>query len=262
MFELSDIRRISMVGTGNVATHLARVLTKAQVRIIDIYSPQQAHAKTFSLSFGCHIASSLQELSTDTDLILLCVPDNQVSAVGAQLSPGSAIIAHTSGIVGLDKLQVGNAKTGVFYPLQTFSKQRIVDFSNVPMCIESNDAETFGKLTQLAYKISNKVVAISSPEREILHLTAVMVNNFTNMLYGMAHDILDNHELSFDLLLPLIRETASKVMEMKPAEAQTGPARRNDDLTMTRHMELLDKFPHYREIYQLITDHIIKKYHE
>jgi predicted short-subunit dehydrogenase-like oxidoreductase (DUF2520 family) len=262
MFELNDIRTVSLVGTGNVATHLARALLKAQVRLLDVYSPHRAHVVEFARAFGCNPVSSLQDLTTDVDLVLLCVPDDQVSKAGTALSTGRAIIAHTSGIVGLDRLKPVGTKTGVFYPVQTFSKKRAVNFSAVPMCIESHDPETFDKLTQLAYKISNNVVAISSSERELLHLTAVMVNNFTNVLYSMANDILNEHKLNFDLLLPLIQETAAKVAEMSPTEAQTGPARRNDSLTLTRHRELLNRFPHYQEIYDLITKHIIKTYHE
>ncbi len=257
-----EIRHVSFVGSGNVATHLARALQKADVQIDEVFSPNPEHALEFSRSFRCRFISDIPELSSDTDLILLCVPDNQVTTTAHAIAPGRAIVAHTSGISNLSQISDIPHKTGVFYPLQTFSKQREVSFTDIPFCIEASDLHTKETLTQLAYLLSNKVVGISSAERELLHLTAVMVNNFTNSLYGMAHEILLENKLDFNLLVPLIRETALKVAEMPPHLAQTGPARRKDENTLMRHRELLKDFPHYQQLYQLLTDQIIKIYHE
>lgn len=262
MKELTEIQSISFVGSGNVATHLAQAFQLAHLQIQEVYSPNEQHALAFSKMFKCTKVKSPNLISSDADLILLCVPDTQVALVAKQISRGRAIIAHTSGIVPLSGIQGNGCCTGVFYPLQTFSLGRMVDFLEIPICIEGNETHTNDMLTRLAYKLSNKVVSVTSPEREMLHLTAVMVNNFSNMLYGMAHEILEENHLDFKLLLPLIRETASKVVEMSPKEAQTGPARRKDLTTIQRHHDLLTQFPHYQQLYQLITDQIIKKHHE
>jgi len=260
--EITEIQSISFVGSGNVATHLAHAFQSADRHIHEVYSPHHSHALDFARKFNCVSRKSIQQLSSDVDLMLLCVPDSQISEVSELILPGRAIVAHTSGIEPLASLSDKIRQTGVFYPLQTFSKDRKVDFRVVPLCIEGKQASTFELLTQLAYKLSNKVVAISSPERAMLHLTAVMVNNFSNKLYGMAHEILERNQLDFNLLLPLIQETAHKMEEMSPEEAQTGPARRNDENTISRHREMLKEFPQYQQLYQLITDEIIKKTHE
>jgi len=257
-----EIRNVNFVGSGNVATHLARALQKADVQIGEVFSPTRTNAMEFSRSFQCGFIEDISQLSSDTDLILLCVPDNQVATTAHAISPGRAIVAHTSGIINLSQISDIPHKTGVFYPLQTFSKQREVSFTDIPFCIEASDLHTKGALTQLAYLLSNNVVGISSAERELLHLTAVMVNNFTNRLYGMAHEILFENNLDFNLLAPLIRETALKVAEMPPHLAQTGPARRKDENTLMRHRELLKNFPQYQQLYQLLTEQIIKTYHE
>jgi predicted short-subunit dehydrogenase-like oxidoreductase (DUF2520 family) len=262
MNDFSEIRSVSFVGSGNVATHLSAALLQSGIQIREVFSLNESHAEAFSKKTKCSIVSKLNHLDPDIDLILLCVPDHQVKKVAGGLAPGKAIIAHTSGIVSLIEIKSDTHPTGVFYPLQTFSKNRTINFQEIPFCIEGETHHTSEMLTQLAYKLSNKVVTVASSQREILHLTAVMVNNFSNMLYGMAHEILLENNLDFKLLTPLIRETANKVTEMTPQEAQTGPARRKDETTIQRHQELLQGFPHYQELYQLITDHIIKKHHE
>ncbi len=262
MNDLVEIRNVSFVGSGNVATHLAAALLQIGIQIKEVFSLNESHAEAFSKKTKCGIVKSLNQLDPDSDLILLCVPDHQVKKVAGYLAPGKAIIAHTSGIVSLNEIKSDTHPTGVFYPLQTFSKNKKVNFREIPFCIEGDTHHTSEILTQLAYKLSNKVVAVLTSQREILHLTAVMVNNFSNMLYGMAHEILLENNLDFNLLTPLIRETANKVTEMTPQEAQTGPARRNDETTIQRHKELLKSFPQYQELYQLITEHIIKKHHE
>ncbi len=257
-----EIRHVSFVGSGNVATHLARALQKAEIEIDGVFSPTASHAMEFSKAFNCRLVHDIHDLSSGTDLILLCVPDNQVAATAHAIAPGRAIVAHTSGIVNLSQISTISHPTGVFYPLQTFSKQREVSFTDIPFCIEASDQHTKEALTQLAYLLSNRVAEISSEDRALLHLTAVMVNNFTNRLYGMAHEILTENNLDFNLLVPLIRETALKVAQMPPHQAQTGPARRKDEITLMRHRELLKDFPHYQQLYQLLTDQIIKIYHE
>ena len=146
--------------------------------------------------------------------------------------------------------------------MQTFSKSREVEFTNIPVCIEGSDETTTNLLIDLAKKISNNVVMLNSEQRQYLHLTAVTVNNFSNLMYNLAHDVLIEKEIDFSLLLPLIQETALKVHIINPSEAQTGPARRNDKSTINKHLELLNNYPDYKEVYRLLSNQLIRKYHD
>ncbi len=153
-----------------------------------------------------------------------------------------------------------HARRGVFYPLQTFSLDRELDMSKSPFCIEAIQEKDELQLIELANLLSKSVYKISSEQRKYLHLTAVMVSNFSNHLYHLAHDILETKALDFDLLLPLIIETASKVHEITPGEAQTGPARRKDHQTMRKHLEMLADFPEYAELYRLLSGQILRRH--
>jgi len=168
------------------------------------------------------------------------------------------LVVHTSGSVAMEALSEKNRK-GVFYPLQSFSKNSEVDFSEIPMCIEAQNESDLGLLNQLGNSISNNVLAVSSEKREKIHLSAVIVNNFVNYLYQVGNDLMQEQSLSFDLLKPLILETANKINTLAPAEAQTGPAKRNDKKTIEKQLHLLKDSP-YKDIYQDITNSILKKY--
>ena len=158
----------------------------------------------------------------------------------------------------MEALSKRNRK-GVFYPLQTFSKNREVNFNTIPICIEAKEEADLELLTNLGNSLSEKVVEIDSDERSKLHLAAVFVNNFVNHLYAIGDDILGNNELSFDLLHPLIEETASKVKTLSPSEVQTGPARRGDQKTIEKHLHLLTEGPE-SELYQQLTESLMKKF--
>ena len=165
---------------------------------------------------------------------------------------------HTSGSVAINELQT--KRKGVFYPLQTFSKDVAVDFSNIPVCIEANNAADLKTLNGLASQLTNSVHEISSEQRIKLHLAAVFINNFSNHLYQIAHQICKDDAISFELLKPLIQETANKIRILNPEEAQTGPAMRNDILTMQRHLSDL-KDPIHKKLYQMLSESI-KQAHE
>jgi predicted short-subunit dehydrogenase-like oxidoreductase (DUF2520 family) len=145
---------------------------------------------------------------------------------------------------------------GVFYPLQTFSKSREISFSDIPICIEANQSSTLLKLQQLAGTLSSSVHPINSEERKTLHLAAVFANNFVNHLYSIGSEILQENNLSFDLLKPLIRETAAKIETLHPLEAQTGPARRNDQGVINAQLKLLQDQPEFQKIYSFVTESI------
>jgi predicted short-subunit dehydrogenase-like oxidoreductase (DUF2520 family) len=171
------------------------------------------------------------------------------------------VVAHTSGIVEMKVLEKFE-HFGVFYPLQTFSKSRSVEMASVPFCIEGNDEESWKKLFKLAKKLSHSVQYLNSSERKQIHLAAVFVNNFTNHLYAKAEKLLEEKNINFEILLPLIQETAAKLNHLQPCDAQTGPARRKDLNTIKIHSEMLKNNPELLEIYELFSHQILNKYHD
>jgi predicted short-subunit dehydrogenase-like oxidoreductase (DUF2520 family) len=148
---------------------------------------------------------------------------------------------------------------GIFYPLQTFSKQKKVDFEEIPICLEANKYEVLQQLERLAGSLSRKVYFLDSKQRKAIHLAAVFACNFTNLMYRIAEDLVTESDLNFDILRPLIKETAAKVQEHSPREVQTGPAARNDRKIIEEHLKALENHPEYKEIYQLLTTEIVNK---
>lgn len=256
-----SIQSVSFVGSGNVATHLAIALNKIGVEVVEVFSYHTENSKSFAKKLDCSIIESLQNMKLTADITILAVPDGKIQEISSQLPDNDSIIVHTSGITEMSAID-GRKRFGVFYPLQTFSKERKVDMSEVPFCVEANNADDLLILKDLASRLSKNVNEVNSEQRKLLHLTAVLVSNFSNHMYNLAHEILANKNIDFDFLLPLIQETAQKVKDIKPGQAQTGPARRNDISTIDEHMEMLNAFPEYREIYKLLSEQIIKKYNE
>lgn len=257
----NSIQTISFIGSGNVATHLASALQKAGHQIVEVFSPDAKNANRFAEQFDCLFVDSLKNLNTKVDLLIIAVPDAKVEDVARMLPLFDGIVVHTSGITGIDVLE-GVENYGVFYPLQTFTRDREMDISDAPFCIESSSKEVGEKLIKLAGEISHSVQLVNSEQRKHLHLAAVMVSNFTNHLYGISHDFLESKQLDFAILLPLIRETSAKVQDISPEKAQTGPARRNDEPTLKSHLKMLENSPEQQSLYHLFSEQIKKKYNE
>ena len=190
-------------------------------------------------------------------IYIISISDNAISNFSKTLSLKGKLVVHTSGSVPLNELK-GNFKKGVFYPLQTFTKEKKIKFKNIPICIETESNDQLLKLEKLASAISKNVYIIDSKQREKLHLSAVFVNNFTNHLYSIADKICIENKIPFEILFPLIKETAKKIRVMPPNESQTGPAKRNDTRTIKHQLEQLSD--NQKEIYTVLTKSIIKKY--
>ncbi len=261
MTSLNQISTVSIIGSGNVATALGIALFNTGINILEVYSPNINNSKLLAKKIKSNYVENIEDINTVSDLYIIATPDKEISGVITNLKGITGILAHTSGSQPLEVLIGNNQRYGVFYPLQTFTKNKTVDFSEVPICIEGSDNSTSELLIALANKISNNVVPLNSEQRQYLHLTAVAVNNFTNQLYYHAHTVLSEKGIDFSLLHPLIKETASKISEINPSEAQTGPARRNDKSTINKQLELLDDYPEFKDIYKLLSDQIIKKYY-
>ncbi|MGZ3754232.1 MAG: Rossmann-like and DUF2520 domain-containing protein [Mucilaginibacter sp.] len=250
--------RITIIGSGNVATHLAAALKNSGHLIVQVYSRNIQNAALLAYHVKAEAVDRLDALNTETDLFIIAVKDDIIGPVAEQLAGYQKLMVHTSGATDLFTLLAFSDDVGVFYPLQTFSKNREVDFLLVPLCIEGATTEITSLLTHLAQTISNKVYTITSEKRKILHLAAVFACNFPNYLYAIAQQLLAQQHMEFDMLKPLIMETAEKVQQNLPAQVQTGPAVRHDEITMDFHLKLLNNQPELQEIYTLLSQGIIK----
>ena len=247
---------IVFLGFGNVNFHLINTLYKHNKdSVIQVYNRSEINLNK-ELS-KIPFTTDLSKIK-EADLYIIGIPDDAIAAFSETLPLKNKLVVHTSGSVSMEALSKRNRK-GVFYPLQTFSKNREVNFNTIPICIEAKEEADLELLTNLGKSLSEKVVEIDSDERSKLHLAAVFVNNFVNHLYAIGDDILGNNELSFDLLHPLIEETASKVKTLSPSEVQTGPARRGDQKTIEKHLHLLKEGPE-SELYQQLTESLMKKF--
>ena len=250
--------RITIIGSGNVATHLAAAFKNAGHNIVQVYSRDLQNAALLAYHVKAEPVDNLQSISPETDIFVIAVKDDAIGLVAEQLAVHQKLIVHTSGATDMYALRAFTDNAGVFYPLQTFSKTKEVDFRNVPLCIEATSEIITKQLEELAQTISNKVYRIDTAQRKTLHLAAVFACNFPNYLYNIAQQILAEQWLDFELLRPLIMETAQKVQERLPADVQTGPAVRNDQNTMNNHLALLQNEPELKQIYSMLSQGIIK----
>lgn len=244
-----------ILGTGNLATHLIKTFLKAKnVRLVQVFNHHSDSLEPFRPFTST--TTDIQKLKK-ADVYLLALKDDVIEEVALKLSEKGGLIAHTSGSVSMDVLNTFE-NHGVFYPLQSFSKNRPVDFEEIPVCLEANSVDNLKILKKLALGISDNVLEINSKQRRNLHLAAVFINNFTNHFYSLGSELCRENGLSFELLKPLIKETASKIETLSPIDAQTGPALRNDIKTINSHLKMLG--PEQQQIYKLLT-HSIQNLH-
>ncbi|WP_298904529.1 Rossmann-like and DUF2520 domain-containing protein [uncultured Psychroserpens sp.] len=243
---------VVILGAGNVAHHLYKAFSSSEkVTIKQWYNRSLSTIESFKNEVD--ITDDINNL-VQADIYLIAVSDDAIGELSSQLPFENRFVVHTSGSVSAYDLDKKNRR-GVFYPLQTFSKSATVDFSQVPICLETLMRKDYSQLKEVATAISSITKRVNSDQRAALHLAAVFVNNFTNQLYRVAHEITESQGAEFDLLKPLILETANKVQEHSPYKAQTGPAKRNDKKTIKRHLKLLDN-DHHKELYKLLTSSI------
>lgn len=254
-------KKVVILGSGNVATHLSVALKKADYSIIQVYSRSELNAATLAKNLDCCFTTSINELNNSADYYIYALTDSVLADVINQVEIYSGIHLHTAGSVTIDVFRQKFKHFAVLYPLQTFSKQKEVDFSRVPLFIEASDDYTTNSVRYLAEKLSEKCYLANSEQRLKLHIAAVFACNFSNYFYNIAAGLLHESKIPFDVLKPLILETALKIQTLHPAEAQTGPARRNDITTMESHLNLLnDKVLH--ETYQSLSEQISKLYND
>ncbi len=261
---MSKELKIILIGAGNVGFHLGKKLHEVGLEIKQVYSRKISKAKRLSKILKCEAIQKLDNISTGADLYILAVPDSAIEKVAADLSnkiPKSKLVVHTSGATPSTVLKPYFKNYGIFYPLQTFSIGREVNFENIPICIDSNLKKHRTLLERLGKLISQNVHQINDRERAILHVAAVFVNNFSNNLFTIGEKITSTENLPFDILKPLIKETVDKISQHSPSTMQTGPAKRGDEITIELHLKYLEKnFPEFIKVYQTMTQNINSKF--
>jgi len=254
--------KILIIGAGKVGTSLAILLDKAGYTIEGIVSGTQESASRLGKLMGCSFSTDLLT-DLNVDFVIVSVPDHLLKEVLGELTSydSSTTVIHTAGSYSIEMFP-GNTsyRKGIIYPLQTFTHDRRAYLDDIPLFIEADSDETLGLIHNLASDISDQVVHIEYDQRQKLHLAAVFVCNFVNHMYFAGEKILEDTGIRFGVLEPLIRETFLKAIELGPEQSQTGPAIRNDKITLEKHLKLLSFSPEFWKIYSEITDSIMKNY--
>lgn len=241
-----------MIGAGNLATNLGKALQNAGHDIVQVYSRTWEHAQQLATIIGGAATDDLDSIVDTADVYIFSLKDSALGDVVPKVSKGKAekLMIHTAGSMPMSCFEGMAVHYGVLYPMQTFSKQREVDFRSIPCFIEGNDSLAKQNIRALAESISGRVYEMSSDDRRFLHLAAVWVCNFTNHCYEVSAEILRKHDVPFDVMLPLIDETAAKVHGMEPIDAQTGPAVRFDDNVIRAQAALMRDNPILKDLYE------------
>lgn len=270
--------KIVLIGAGNLATHLGKALHAAGHDMLQVFSRTMQSAETLASLLDAEPLTDIAQVRDDADVYIFSVKDSALVQLVAQLCRHEAdglgedgavnalrkakkgelerVFLHTAGSMPMSVFKGMAQHYGVLYPMQTFSKQREVDFSIIPCFVEANDEFAQKQIEGLAREISGRVYQLSSEDRKYLHLSAVFACNFANHCYAISQELLEEHGIPFDVMLPLINETAAKVHEMKPKDAQTGPAVRYDENVIGKQSKLLENHPHFKKVYDSMSKSI------
>ena len=256
--------RITLIGAGRVATQLALAL-HTQHQIVQVYSRNLQHAQRVADKVHTQAIDQVEQLNSQTDLVIIAVSDQAIEPIiqSIKVYLPQCLIVHTSGSTALSIIEHHHKRAGVFYPLQTFSFEREVNWSETPLFVEASQQQDVELLTTLANSLSNNVYQYSSKQRQTLHLAAVFACNFSNYCYDMAKQIVDAEQVDFSLLYPLILETAEKATHNEPKQMQTGPAMRGDQNILNMHAQLLaaSNREDLTQVYALMSEGISKRHH-
>lgn len=257
-----SIQNICLIGSGNVAWVLGKALSDKGINISQVYSRNEQRVSELAAHLNSEGISQLAKLKTDADLYLLAISDDAINPVAKQLSSvlntQTSLIAHTSGTKASTSLLPFH-KASCFYMPQSMTKGTAVDFSKVPFCIFSNEKQSEKILDELAKKLSEFVFVINDEQKQILHISAVMLNNFANHWFGESYAIMKKNNIPFDVLQPLLKMTYEKARDNDPFDVQTGPAKREDHKTIEKHIDHLSDDPELQLLYKAMTERIIKK---
>ncbi len=252
---------VVFIGAGNLATNLARAMCRAGYDIRQVYSRTEESARALAESVHAHWTTALDAVTNDATLYIVALKDAVLAELLPQIAAGKddALLVHTAGSIPMEVWQEYAVRYGVFYPMQTFSKQREVDFGEIPLFVEAACSEDATWLKEVASTLSGKVYEATSEQRKSLHLAAVFTCNFSNHMYALAAELLARYQLPFDVMLPLIDETACKVHHLDPHEVQTGPAIRYDENVINAHLAMLADDPEMQHLYEAISRSIYNR---
>ncbi len=249
-----------LVGAGNVATQLGLTMSKAGYSIGMVISKTSKSSTVLAKKLNCPHSTNIHDIPLDTDIIIIAVNDDAIATVVKKIKHKSAHVLHTSGTTEMSVLKKHFKNCGVLYPLQTFSKDIAIDLTSTPLLIEGNSKKNTAILTHFAKNISKHIIFADSKKRKEIHLAAVFACNFSNYMYSIANTILKKEKLDISILSALIEETTKKAIKGNPELQQTGPAKRNDKITLKTHINLLKKNKDYQHIYKTLSQSIEKKY--
>ncbi|HPC26126.1 MAG TPA: DUF2520 domain-containing protein [Paludibacteraceae bacterium] len=249
---------IVLIGAGNVANQIAKTFQKKNISIKQIYSRTLESAQKLAKEINVSFTNNLAEIDRQADVYFYAVKDSALEEIIRKINIREGLHIHTAGSIPISVFEGFAEKYGVFYPLQTFSKTREIDFTHIPIFIEGNSPVSEQQIFQLAHLLSDKIFIASSEQRQLIHLSAVFACNFSNHMFNIASEIVAHAGFSFEILKPLIEETVQKLNDMTPFEAQTGPAARNDEKVIQKHLSLLTNQPELAHLYKTISDHIYK----
>lgn len=246
---------ITLLGAGNVGYHLAKKLHQEGHTIHQVFSRNSDRFANIYPTICQNVTTDLAHINAQADIYIIAVSDDAIKTVAEQLNIQKKIVVHTSGASPMTQLQM-HPNHGIFYPLQTFTRNKPIDFSHLPICIDGSNEQVKNTLFHLAQTLTQSVYPLTDEQRQALHVAAVFANNFTNHLLAIADDICKTHEVPFEILKPLIRETFEKIQVQTPQNSQTGPAIRGDKKTIEKHLALLATQDRYAQLYQLLTQSI------
>jgi len=249
--------RICIIGAGNLATQLSLALSLKGHQIVQVWSQTAQHASDLAKKLNCPSTNDIEKITDDAQIYLIAIKDEAIVPFLNRHQWGDKLVVHTAGSIPMSTLEATCTNFGVFYSFQTFSVNKKVDFDQIPICIEANTSQNLEILNKLACSLSDNIHFYNSDQRKQIHLAAVFANNFVNHFYTIGQEILAEKGISFEILKPLILETAQKIISQDPQASQTGPAIRNDRIVLDRQLEMLNNHPDLKHIYSLISDRII-----
>lgn len=255
---MKKIQDVVLIGAGNLAAHLGLALHRQGFRVVEVCNRTREKGMHLARKVGAEFIADPRNITRHADLYMLVVADAAISEVALSLPLRHQLVVHTSGTMDMKVLSEVSDNFGVFYPLQTFSPRRRINFKKVPVCLEANSAKGLELLSEIAHSLSEDVRVIDSDHRKMIHLSAVFASNFTNFMYVIAEELLEEHKIPFDLLKPLISQTVQNVRKNHLFQYQTGPALRGDRAVLDNHRALLTSHPGYLELYDSISNNIIK----
>jgi predicted short-subunit dehydrogenase-like oxidoreductase (DUF2520 family) len=248
--------KIVIIGAGNVAFHLIKSITNSGHQLVQIYNRTIENIKESTKKIP--LSDSIGGIYPNADIYIICVKDNAIEEIANQLKMNNKLVLHTSGNRTMDILQNSSSNYGIFYPIQSFTKEIPLNFKKVPIIIEANNAEALEMLKSFAESISERVIEMNLEKRQKLNIAGVFVNNFTNHLYHLMDEYLDKESIDFSILHPIIQNTVDKIKIKSPRACQTGPAIRNDQETIENQKKILEKEIELLKIYNEFTQGIMK----